>query len=106
MFIDEPVKKRFKPVAEKKITPKKKKTVAKKKAVAKKKDEEDTAEEEGKMIYSGNGNSVIEKPVRTRTIKGKYVSDDPLTEDYNEAWVGGKAPMKNKPTITRKKSKL
>lgn len=49
--------------------------------------------------------AVAKKPVRTRTVKGRYVADDLTTEDYNEAWVGGKAPMKNKPTITRKKAK-
>tara|TARA_R110000764_G_scaffold52568_6_gene114467 strand:+ start:291 stop:545 length:255 start_codon:yes stop_codon:yes gene_type:complete len=48
---------------------------------------------------------VVKKTVRTRTVKGRYVADDLTTEDYNEAWVGGKAPMKNKPTITRKKAK-
>ena len=44
---------------------------------------------------------VLTKEVkRARTKKGRYVADDLTTEDYNEAWVGGKAPMKNKPTIT------
>tara|TARA_R110000796_G_scaffold203531_1_gene319810 strand:+ start:533 stop:814 length:282 start_codon:yes stop_codon:yes gene_type:complete len=47
----------------------------------------------------------VAKPVRTRTIKGRYKADDLTTDDVNEAWVGGKAPMKNKPRIIRKKSK-
>ena len=35
---------------------------------------------------------VEEKPKRARTKKGTYKADDPTTEDYNEAYVGGKAP--------------
>ena len=94
----------------KKVTPEvKKKPVVKKHPVVKKKAVvEDTAEQEGKEVYSGavTSKAVAEKkPVRSRTVKGRYVADDLTTEDYNEAWVGGKAPMKNKPTITRKKSK-
>ena len=34
------------------------------------------------------------KPKRARTKKGKYKADDKLTNDINEAWVGGKAPKK------------
>jgi len=30
--------------------------------------------------------------VRARDKDGKFAKDDPLTPDYNEAWVGGKAP--------------
>tara|TARA_R100000988_G_C3988128_1_gene161062 strand:+ start:477 stop:752 length:276 start_codon:yes stop_codon:yes gene_type:complete len=46
------------------------------------------------------------KPVRTRTIKGRYVADDLSTPDVNEAWVGGKAPTKkSKPKVVRKKAK-
>mgnify|MGYP003119750760 CR=1 FL=1 len=32
------------------------------------------------------------KPKRARNKKGRYKSDDPKTKDYNEAYVGGKAP--------------
>tara|TARA_Y100000593_G_C4292230_1_gene328853 strand:- start:901 stop:1209 length:309 start_codon:yes stop_codon:yes gene_type:complete len=32
------------------------------------------------------------KPKRARTKKGRYKADDPKTKDYNEAYVGGKAP--------------
>ena len=32
------------------------------------------------------------KPKRARTKKGTYRADDPKTKDYNEAYVGGKAP--------------
>ena len=55
--------------------------------------DEDTAEQEGKAIYSG---SVTEEltPTRARTKTGKFVADDPSTPDVNEAWKGGKAPKK------------
>ena len=29
---------------------------------------------------------------RARTKRGRYRGDDTSTDDYNEAWVGGKAP--------------
>ena len=35
---------------------------------------------------------VEEKPKRARGKKGRYLADDPATKDYNEAYVGGKAP--------------
>ena len=41
------------------------------------------------------------KPKRAR-VKGKYKADDKSTPNYNEAWVGGKAPKKKK---TKKKKK-
>jgi len=44
------------------------------------------------------------KPKRARTSKGRYKSDDKLTDDINEAWVGGKAPKRVK-TIGYKKRK-
>ena len=34
------------------------------------------------------------KPKRARTKKGRYKADDPKTKDWNEAYVGGKAPEK------------
>tara|TARA_R100000544_G_scaffold35522_2_gene22920 strand:- start:97 stop:369 length:273 start_codon:yes stop_codon:yes gene_type:complete len=68
-------------------------------------EEVDTAEEEGKDIYGGNYKA-DEPVVRKRTIKGKFVADDPSTPDVNEAWVGGKAPAKKSKTkVIRKKSK-
>ena len=39
---------------------------------------------------------VSKKPKRARTKKGRYIADDPTTKDYNEAYVGGKAPKKGK----------
>ena len=36
------------------------------------------------------------KPKRARTKKGRYKGDDLATKDFNEAWVGGKAPKKKK----------
>ena len=37
----------------------------------------------------------VKKTKRARE-KGKYKADDKSTKDYNEAWVGGKAPKKKK----------
>ena len=34
------------------------------------------------------------KPKRARGKKGRYKADDPKTKEFNEAWVGGKAPKK------------
>ena len=39
---------------------------------------------------------VEEKPKRARGPKGRYKGDDKSTKDVNEAWVGGKAPMKKR----------
>ena len=36
------------------------------------------------------------KPKRARTAKGRFKGDDKSTKDYNEAWVGGKAPKRRK----------
>ena len=33
---------------------------------------------------------------RARTKRGRYKGDDKSTADYNEAWVGGKAPKKRR----------
>ena len=33
---------------------------------------------------------------RARTAKGRYKGDDKSTKEFNEAWVGGKAPKKKK----------
>ena len=33
-----------------------------------------------------------QQPKRARDKDGKFIADDPSTPDYNEAWVGGKAP--------------
>ena len=30
--------------------------------------------------------------VRARDARGRFIADDPKTKDYNEAYVGGKAP--------------
>ena len=37
-----------------------------------------------------------EKPKRARGKKGRYKADDKSTKDVNEAWVGGKAPKRDK----------
>tara|TARA_B100000287_G_C20223623_1_gene619160 strand:+ start:129 stop:404 length:276 start_codon:yes stop_codon:yes gene_type:complete len=34
------------------------------------------------------------KPKRARGKKGKFLADNKMTKDFNEAWVGGKAPKK------------
>jgi len=44
------------------------------------------------------------KPKRAR-VKGKYKADDKSTPNYNEAWVGGKAPKKKKPKKKKKTTK-
>ena len=36
------------------------------------------------------------KPKRSRNKLGRYAGDDPTTKEFNEAWVGGKAPKKKK----------
>ena len=38
----------------------------------------------------------VRKPKRARGKKGRYLADDKSTKDFNEAWVGGKAPKKRK----------
>ena len=42
---------------------------------------------------------------RARTKRGRYKGDDKSTADYNEAWVGGKAPKKNKKRVYKIKGK-
>ena len=37
-----------------------------------------------------------EKPKRARGKKGKFLADDKMTKEFNEARVGGKAPNKRK----------
>jgi hypothetical protein len=37
---------------------------------------------------------ITEVPKRARTKKGRYQADDKSTPDVNEAWSGGKAPVK------------
>ena len=38
----------------------------------------------------------VKKPKRARTKKGRYKGDDLTTKEFNEAWVGGKAPKKKR----------
>ena len=45
------------------------------------------------------------KPKRARDTKGRYKGDDKLTDNINEAWVGGKAPKKRKKNVKRKTNK-
>ena len=51
------------------------------------------------------------KPKRARGKKGRYKADDPKTKNYNEAYVGGKAPKellglkKKKKNVKRKTNK-
>jgi len=37
---------------------------------------------------------MMKKPKRARGKKGKFLADDKLTKEFNEAWIGGKAPKK------------
>ncbi len=50
------------------------------------------------MAHEVGGNAPVKetKAVRARTASGKLKADDPITTDYNEAWVGGKSPAKAK----------
>ena len=43
----------------------------------------------------------VKKPKRARTSKGRYKGDDKLTDDINEAWVGGKAPKKKEKNVKK-----
>ena len=36
------------------------------------------------------------KPKRARTKRGRYKGDKKTTKNYNEAWVGGKAPKRKR----------
>ena len=47
------------------------------------------------------------KPKRARTKGGKYKADDKSTKEFNEAWVGGKAPKpkRRKALGTKNKTK-
>ena len=40
--------------------------------------------------------AMTKKPKRARNEKGRYKADDPMTKEFNEAWVGGKSPKKRK----------
>ena len=44
-----------------------------------------------------------EKPKRARTKSGKYRGDDKSTKNYNEAYVGGKAPTRKELLSLKKK---
>jgi hypothetical protein len=48
----------------------------------------------------------VAEPVRARNERGQLVGDDPSTPDVNEAWEGGKAPVKRgrSKKSTKKKS--
>ena len=51
----------------------------------------------GMMMKKDIGQYVgLDRPKRARGKKGRYLADDPTTKDYNEAYVGGKAPKKRK----------
>ena len=45
------------------------------------------------------------EPKRARTKKGTYRADDKSTKDYNEAYVGGKAPTRKELLNLKKKKK-
>ena len=53
-----------------------------------------------KMVF---GTERRPKPKRARTKKGRYKADDPTTKDYNEAYVGGKAPSRKELLGLKKK---
>ena len=48
-------------------------------------------------LIKGHETLVLTNEVkRARTKRGRYKADDKSTADYNEAWVGGKAPKKKR----------
>ena len=47
------------------------------------------------------GTSRRSEPKRARGPKGRYKGDDLSTKDFNEAWIGGKAPKKRKETYDK-----
>ena len=50
-----------------------------------------------KVIGTHDEPLVLTKEVkRARTRRGRYKGDDKSTDDYNEAWEGGKAPKKRR----------
>ena len=40
--------------------------------------------------------SLVKEPERARDINGRLIGDDKSTPTFNEAWVGGEAPVKKK----------
>lgn len=44
-------------------------------------------------------------PKRARGKKGRYTADDPTTKNYNEAYVGGRAPTRKDLLGLKKKTK-
>jgi len=57
-----------------------------------------------KLVGVNDEPLVLTKEIkRARTKKGRYKGDDKSTDDYNEAWVGGKAPKKRVYKIKGKK---
>ena len=62
-----------------------------------------------KKIISNEEELVLDKkrkPKRARTRRGRYKGDKKSTKNYNEAWVGGKAPKrKSKKRKLNKKRK-
>lgn len=57
----------------------------------------------GKGIVSGDSSNQS-KPKRAKTEDGKFAADDKSTPNYNEAWVGGESPKKNKKKKWKKSS--
>ena len=58
-------------------------------------DQEKILKEISEQMIQEQLNSPIfnkQQPKRDRDKDGKFIADDPSTPDYNEAWVGGKAP--------------
>ncbi len=58
-----------------------------------------------KPVEAEPSEPVAPKPKRARTAKGKLAKDDPATPDVNEAWEGGKAPVKKAKKAPSKKKK-
>tara|TARA_Y100000361_G_scaffold122405_1_gene114638 strand:- start:31 stop:246 length:216 start_codon:yes stop_codon:yes gene_type:complete len=48
------------------------------------------------LVFGTPIKDAMVKPKRARGKKGKFLADDKSTKDFNEAWVGGKAPKKKR----------
>ena len=57
------------------------------------------------MFQKALEKEMMKKPKRARGKKGRYLADDPKTKDYNEAYVGGKAPTRKDLLGLKKKRK-
>ena len=48
------------------------------------------------LVFGTETKEVTAKKPKRARVKGRYKGDDLSTKDFNEAWVGGKAPKKKR----------